>query len=208
MEEQTHEPCSWCKRHRDAGDLKTALKCISCGGTGIIVKGPACNGCGGSLYPPGMNSQIAHGLENVVLTGGYDSTGLLDLHRYTFSLCETCIRTKVLMTCKIPPKVEDLTAGGQRWEPVPFAEDQEMWEYAEWRRSGGHATASLHRLCNAILRCGKEASYSVAYSGEVSDDCLCEDHKDRFRNCLNAEVVPFMPWQERPRWKEKSADGG
>lgn len=80
-ENVTYEPCTACKRHRDAADWKTALKCYLCGGNGIVVKGSVCNGCGESLYPSvpenDPNGQIPHGLENVVLTGGYDSLGSL-----------------------------------------------------------------------------------------------------------------------------------
>ena len=48
------------------------------------------------------------------------------------------------MTCKIPPK----SRGSRRLlspgsTDIDFASDQELWEYEEWRRSGGHATASI-----------------------------------------------------------------
>jgi len=194
----SYEPCVWCKSARAKGDLQRALQCKQCGGVGIVAKGPACNGCGGSLYPMvpegNPNGQIVHGLSNVQLVGGCDSEGLLDNNRYTFSLCERCIRTMILMKCKLPPRVERLGAGALSWEPVAFADDQETWDYAEWKRQGGHATARLHRQCNATIHCGGKAIYSVMFSGKLSDDCLCEEHKDRFKFTVNATLVPFVPW--------------
>lgn len=134
-----------------------------------------------------------NGLVNASLVGGYYSDGLIDLHRYTFSLCELCLRRMIFVPSKIPPKVESLTDGMQRWEAVSFAEDQTCFEFHEWQHNGGHATARLHGLCNAVKGCPNTAVYSVALSDRVGDDCLCAEHKDRWDNCLNATLVPFQP---------------
>ncbi len=196
--ETNYEPCGWCSESRAEKNYERAIRCRFCRGTGIVSKGDTvCNRCGGSMYPPKetMNSQVAHGLHEVKLTGGYESDGLLDLHRYTFSLCETCIR-HIFMECRIPPRVERVSAGMLGWEPVSFGDDQEVWEYMEWKRSGGHATARLHRICNATKACGQPAIFSVTYSeGHVSDDCLCEAHKGHYKNCINATIIPFVPYQ-------------
>jgi hypothetical protein len=195
------ESCTRCRPDRERGDWERAIRCGVCGGHGAVAKRDAvlCNGCGQSLYPKvhpgheGINEQIANGLKDVQLVGGYDSDGLLDMSRYTFSLCERCIRLKVFSACVIPPKVETVGQGMLGWEPSSFEDDQKIWRYMEWKRSGGHATARLHRRCNAEVDCPEEALYSVAYSGNVSDDCLCEQHKARFENVVNSSLTAFVP---------------
>ncbi len=190
----SYEPCDACAVHRADGRFEQALACFRCAGTGLVPTRDAaiCNGCGQSLHPPtgSIDAQIPHGLANFEIIGGYDSEGLLDLHRYTFSLCERCLRG-ILAKTKIPPLVERLNDGGERWERILFADDQRAWEYNEWRRRGGHATAAIHGLCNAIKDCGTEAAYAISLSGDVGDDRTCEAHKDRWNFCVNAKLLPI-----------------
>jgi len=190
------EQCGRCKESRQQGNWDVALKCDLCAGKGIVpsIDAVVCNGCGGSLYPRDgtPNAQIAHGMHDVQLTGGYSSEGLLDLNRYTFSLCERCIRLKIFHHCIIPPRVEGLARGMLGWKVESFADDDRLWRYMEWKRNGGHGTAHLHGRCNAEIDCERAAVYSVVISDNVTEDCLCEEHKHRFDNCVNAALVSFV----------------
>jgi hypothetical protein len=170
-------PCNRCDNTREVIDPKELL----------------CNLCGGPMCPdvPNSNSQIPHGLEEQMVIGGYDSTHLLDLHFYSFAFCEECLR-KLFMQCKIPPKVERL-ASGKTTEEIPFAEDQEIYEYGEWVRLGGHHQAYLDRKCNRIKNCPNKAIYTRLYRGDFSEESSCEEHKDRYfqKNCHS--LVSFIP---------------
>lgn len=62
-----------------------------------------CNMCGKSCFG-GMNY---NGLIEVSVSGGYDSTALEDGVRYTFSICEDCLKEYVFDKCMILPETED-----------------------------------------------------------------------------------------------------
>jgi plasmid maintenance system antidote protein VapI len=57
-----------------------------------------CNGCGEKIIQ-------GYGLQNVIVSGGYNSKYFFDLSSYQFSLCEKCL-DKLFYTFHIPPKVK------------------------------------------------------------------------------------------------------
>lgn len=147
-----------------------------------------CNLCGGSLCPP--HAQEPYGLVDAVVTGGYESDGLVDLTRYRFSLCERCLRT-LFTRCVVPPRVADVLWGGYGEKAITFAEDQRTWELQEFRRDGSHAATFRQGLCNAVKGCGCTATWAVLLSGEPTEDLACDEHKTQWANTLNATFAPF-----------------
>lgn len=62
-----------------------------------------CNKCGKTCKMP--HAQLQHyGLIEAEVTGGFDSTALEDLHTYTFSICEVCLK-ELFDTFSIPVEV-------------------------------------------------------------------------------------------------------
>ena len=98
-----------------------------------MVTGVCCNGCGlplerGGGNPPGpvpadkIRSHF-YGMVEASVDGGYDSTHLLDLSAYSFSLCEACL-VRIMDSFKLPPRV---------WcrmdsEEVSWSEDRQRWQ--------------------------------------------------------------------------------
>lgn len=121
-----------------------------------------------------MNEQYPHGLEDVKVTGGYDSYHLFDCTTYTFSFCEECLR-KLFNQCKIKPKVEDTID----LHPIAYAwqKDQEAYEYRVWKDEGGHHKAYMEKRCNSVKDCPNRAVYTLLHSGDFSEDSSCEEHK-------------------------------
>lgn len=206
-----YEACKRCSEARAEQDYERALRCSLCDGKGFVPRPDAhpCNRCGGSLYTPEgtVSEQVAYGIEHLEITGAYHSEGLNDLHRYTFSLCERCLRA-MFQEWKIRPKVELVTLHDIVEKEIEFEEDQRLWEEGEWRHTGGHALARMQGLCNATKACGKPAAYSVKQSGYLGDECRCEEHKDHDQNCLNAELLPFVPWSVQKQIEEDLEQDG
>lgn len=166
----------------------------------LWVKNPAevlCNLCGGCIRPMGSFSEgYPHGLENAEVSGGYSSYHLLDGNEYTFNLCEQCLR-KIFVQCKIPPTVRNCMDNISYQAPLPFADDQRIYEYRLWKDNGGHHQAYLNRKCNAIKDCPNGAVYTLMHnSTDFTEDCLCEEHKDR--RSSNSSLVPFIRHELKP----------
>lgn len=68
--------------------------------TKTVTKDVLCNKCGESCKLPTSSLQF-YGLIETKVSGGYDSIILDDLHTYTFSLCEACLK-ELFETFKLP----------------------------------------------------------------------------------------------------------
>lgn len=136
--------------------------------------------------------QIPHGLYNASVRGRYSSYYLINLNRYRFSFCEACLR-KMFMLCKIKPKIEDANIVNGDAVEIPYEEDQRRVEYRIWEDDGGAHRAYLNKKCNAIKDCPNNALYTVLLSEEFTEHCCCEEHRDDWKNTINAELVKFIP---------------
>src|ERR1700691_4026503 len=67
-----------------------------------------CNLCGECLCEDGYDY---YGLYNAKVEGGYNSNYLWDMRRYTFSLCEKCLRD-MFNRCIIKPDIHDMDMDG------------------------------------------------------------------------------------------------
>lgn len=123
--------------------------------------------------------QTPNGLYNAQVMGGYYTPGyLLDMNRYTFSLCEKCLR-ELFMQCKIKPTVDGMDFQGNIREPDCWEADQRSYEYQEWEKAGGHHQAYLDRKCNTKKDCPNKAIYTIKINGEFSESSCCEEHKHK-----------------------------
>ncbi len=182
-------PCTACEYQRDSSRQGDKAPCDICNKTRMMIdpNDVLCNMCGERNRPKGHNEAYSFGLENVSVSGGYESTGLLDMHTYTFNVCENCLRV-LFNQFKIPPKVKD------GFEEIDFKKDQEYYEYHQWKYSlDGEKEAYKAGLCNTMIKaCPNKAIYSVYYSGEFSTDCCCEEHKSWYGNTFGIELKPFI----------------
>ena len=67
----------------------------------VVVEDILCNGCGASLK---SSNDDYYGLPTVTVSGGYNSTHLLDNAQYEFALCEKCLK-ELFDKFKLQPKV-------------------------------------------------------------------------------------------------------
>lgn len=162
------ELCQVCKTARESGELRVALNCHSCKGTGIKRKPTTyvCNVCAQSLCPD--NRGEPHGLVDCEVEGGYDSTALSDSTTYRFSICEACLRN-LFGSFKIPPAVQGLGTSD-------YEEDYTYFMDSEWRRAGGHLQKLADGLCNEHKDCPHPAEFRVFNTGHLSDLALCKEH--------------------------------
>lgn len=175
------DPCAQCKNTRKVIDPKEIL----------------CNMCGESMCPIGThNEQYPHGLHNAKVIGGYESYHLLDMNRYTFSFCEKCLR-QLFIQCKIKPDVDEMNFGGGSTEDS-WEADQEAYEYRVWKDNGGHHQAYLDRKCNLVKDCPNTALYTRLYRGEFTEDCCCEEHKDRWYHSNYSSNTKFIQNMLKP----------
>lgn len=91
---------------------------------------------------------------------------------------------------KIPPQISEKDYEG---EPESWEADQKAYEYRIWKDAGGHHEAYLNRICNAVKDCPNRAEYTIRVSGDFTEDCTCEEHKNARNNCVNCEKVKFIP---------------
>ena len=122
MAELRYEPCHVCAEQRKRNDFIAAC-CSWCNGTGLRLKSYVCNGCGAAI-----ESDL--GLPNLKVNGYYESTHLNDCARYTFSLCESCLRN-LFDRMTVPPDVKDVQDG-----VVSYKEDREIYAQTAWNRDG------------------------------------------------------------------------
>lgn len=189
--------CLGCKYYKEINGFPNK-NCNMCKGLGQVQdpKEILCNLCGEYLCPnvENANSQIPHGLYNAKVAGGYDSDYLIDLHVYEFNLCEKCLRT-IFEKSVIKPKVKDYFNENV---VISFEEDQEIYEYSYWERSGGSHNAYLNGKCNSAKDCPNKAIYSVFLSDEFTEHSACEKHKNRWDNTVNAILHKFIKKEMRP----------
>lgn len=167
--------------------------CKRCNNTRQTVnpKKVLCNRCAGPQRPLGtMNEQYPHGLESVSASGGYDSYHLLDMTTYTFSICEKCLR-ELFNQFVIKPTVIENMRGSDKPADL-WAEDQKYYEYRVWKDNGGHHQAYLNRKCNFEKDCPNDAKYTQLISGDFTEDCSCEEHKDMW-GYGNSSLTGFIP---------------
>lgn len=168
--------------------------CKQCNNSRYVVdpKEILCNLCGETMSPLGtMNEQYPHGLYEAHVTGGYDSYHLFDMSRYTFSFCEKCLR-KLFMICEIKPDIADMDFDGNATSEELWEQDQEAYEYRVWKDNGGHHQAYVNRKCNSKKDCPNDAVYTKLVSGDFTEECSCEEHKDN-RMYANSKLTKFVP---------------
>lgn len=188
--------CYWCKNRSVAAELYG--KCSYCNDSGKVInpKEILCNLCGGCMCSQYEHAQYPLGLYNAKVIGGYESDHLLDLNSYTFNFCEKCLR-ELFIKCKIKPDINEVILGsnltGQDLEEegMSFEKDQEIYEYMVWDRNGGRHQNYIDGLCNFIKDCKNKAIYTQNLSDEFTENCCCEEHKNK-SNPVNGEFVPFI----------------
>lgn len=189
--EHNYVDCQRCGHWQD--DYRREHCCDACNNTLKVIdpREKLCNLCGGCVCPIGtMNEQYPHGLYEAKVTGGYDSYHLFDMTQYTFSFCEECLR-KLFTQCKIKPAIADIDfSGGSREEE--WERDQEAYEYRVWKDAGHHHQAYLDKKCNFKKDCPNRAIYTQLISGEFTEGCCCEDHKELF-GYSNSQLTKFIP---------------
>lgn len=190
--------CAWQLENFPDRDWK-ANPCSRCQNTRQVIN-PAeilCNLCGECMCPLGtMNEQYPHGLHEAKVTGGYDSYHLFDLTTYKFSFCERCLR-RLFNDCKIKPELFDTNIDGDLTNEESWERDQEAYEYRVWKDQGGHHQAYLNKKCNFVKDCPNEAAYTQLISGEFSENCSCEKHKDLW-GYSNSQLTKFIPNTLKP----------
>lgn len=195
--EHTYVKCNYCAWELEQGVRDwIARPCSRCANTRQVVnpKEILCNMCGESMCPDitvlsgKWWSEEPHGLYQAKVSGGYESYHLLDLNTYNFSFCEACLR-KLFNQCKVKPEIYDAIDHS----PIPWEDDQDIYENRIWRDDGGHHKAYLERKCNRHRDCNKEAVYTVMLSDEFTEDSACEEHKKYWNDCVNAKLVKFIP---------------
>lgn len=180
-----YEICSNCSKDRAEGLFNSALTCYKCDGKGIVRKSETyiCNNCGENLCLGHNDMKSPHGLVDASVTGGYCSDHLFDMTSYEFSLCEKCLRT-MFNKFVIPPKVTDSD------QDCSYAEDLAYFEYRTWRNSGGVLKKLKEGICSATIDCQNKALFRNFYSGYMTEDGLCEEHKDR-QKAMNSYLIPY-----------------
>ncbi len=194
--EPTLVECLSCKRTtKEFGNYD---KCRVCNDTKQVIdpKEILCSLCGGGMCYPDEGIQTPNGLHNITVNGDYWSLHLLDMHSYTFSLCEKCLR-ETFVKCKIKPIIKEL-----QWDLNPFnmkkegneilfEQDNEIYEYMEWSRNGGSHQNYVNGLCNFVKDCKNKAIYTQFLSEEFTENCCCEEHKNKSKP-INGKLVPFI----------------
>jgi hypothetical protein len=187
MTEHTYIDCHHCAKWTI--EERREKLCDHCNNSGkqINPKEIFCNMCGDCLALKD-NGYYPHGLYNAKVYGGYFSDHLIDLHEYTFSLCEKCLR-EMFNKCKIKPDVRDITAN----ENISYQKDLETYEYQVWLDTGGFDQAYINGKCNAIKECPNDAVYTQLYHGEFTNNCYCENHKPNSNFLNGSSLVLFIP---------------
>jgi hypothetical protein len=179
--------CTACQKDRAEGQLSEAAACRSCRGRGMVRNPESffCNGCGSSLARPGR-IEPQGGLIETTVSGGYDSEHLLDMVRYTFSLCEKCMRV-LFDGFKVPPAVHCYHDGR-----IEYQAEHARYERWKWREGSGPVEKLTQGLCNAVIECTAMATWRVFNSGGLTDDVCCDEHKKWFA-FANSLFVPAAP---------------
>jgi len=174
--------CPDCAAQRQEGDLRAALGCRGCSGTGIRRKRESwkCNQCGGSLCPDveGWNGQSPDGLVEAKVRGHYDSTHLSDTTIYQFSICEACLR-RLFNGFVIPPKMGEyyLDGSGESFlDEDTYEKERSAHETRLWRKDGGHIAKMRQGLCNGTMACPNKAIWRRLNMSHLTWDACCDEH--------------------------------
>jgi hypothetical protein len=190
----SNKPINYVKCARCAGweERKFQEVCENCNNTGMCQdpKDILCNLCAGPMRPLGTHNEFySHGLENAVVQAGYDSYHLLDMNVYKFSFCEKCLR-ELFIQCKIKPDMNDSYHSSPE-HPATWESDQAYYEYRVWKDAGFHHQAYLDRKCNFVKDCPNTAIYTQLISGDFTEDCSCEEHKEIWK-FSNSQLTKFI----------------
>ena len=184
--------CAWRLEQMSDYDWRTN-PCKQCNNTREVIdpKEILCNMCGETMCPIGThNEQIPHGLHEAKVTGGYDSYHLFDMTTYIFSFCEKCLR-RLFNDCKVKPIIYDTSFEGDLTREEQWEQDQEAYEYRLWKDEGGHHQAYVNRKCNFVKDCPNTALYTQLISGDFTEGCSCEAHKDLW-GYANSSLTKFI----------------
>lgn len=185
--------CAYFLEHCPERDW-SASPCLQCNNTRQVIdpRDILCNLCGECMCPLGtMNEQYPHGLYNAHVMGAYESYHLFDMTRYTFSFCEKCLR-ELFNQCKVKPGVHEITSCDSEAVKMTWENDQKAYEYRVWKDNGGHHQAYLDGKCNFVKDCPNKAAYTQLISGDFTEDCCCEEHKDLMAYS-NSKLTKFIP---------------
>ena len=173
-------------------------ECYKCKGFLLIVdpKEENCNLCGNNLHPEDSEFE-PYGLVNTAVTGGYFSTHLSDMSKYTFSLCESCLRD-LFVKCKIKPEIEDMLSSMDSYAVI-FDADQEQHENRMYERSEKPQLKYNAGICNVNRNCFNKAVYSLFSNNKFTTKCSCEEHYDVYweryyekRSFISKSMLPFI----------------
>jgi hypothetical protein len=188
--------CNHCA-HWD-NENRRKLLCDQCNNTCEVIdpKQILCNRCGERQRPFGtVNDQYPQGLENIKVTGGYDSFHLFDMTSYIFSICEKCLR-ELFNQFKIKPEIIEIMRDDDSEQDL-WAQDQDAYEYRIWEKDGGFHNAYVNGKCNFKKDCPNNAKYTQLISDSFTERCCCEEHKDLF-NYMNSKLTKFIPQVLKP----------
>lgn len=184
-DKHTYVNCKWCK----------GCGCKTCDNKGQIINPleRLCNMCGEALCPPAgsIHDQSPAGLIDAKVSGDYDSEYLSDLQNYKFSLCEKCLR-QLFIQFKIKPEINEYSLNNGPEIPVTWEDDQYYYEARIWRRNDGPHQHYINRLCNIEYGCTNAAIYTVLASGEFTENCACEEHKEQALYAIGNSLTSFI----------------
>jgi hypothetical protein len=145
-----------------------------------------CNNCGDCLADEDQSLNQTLGAENLSVKGCYSSTHLTDCTKYTFSLCEKCLRS-MFESFKIPPKVNDTRTDFS----FSYKKEREDFYYYLWVNKGLALEAYKNNRCNQVENCNKKALYTF-FEGIDTQESSCEDHKSKR---FISEWQNFIPYK-------------
>ncbi len=195
-EKENYIACPYCKEWTDIRRVTNI--CHTCNNS-KLVRDPRevlCNNCGGTMCPIGtMNEIHPHGLHKAKVTGGFNSYHLFDMTRYTFSLCEKCLR-ELFNKFIIPPELNEFDVFDDSvGQTEPWYQDQKNYEYRIWCDDGGHHQAYLNKKCNEVKDCPNDATWTVLLNSDYSENCCCDIHKEKYNTAYPSsyKLVKFIP---------------
>jgi len=114
------------------------------------------------------------GLPLVNISGRYESTHLIDLRTYSFSLCEICLR-KMFESFKLPPRITAYAKG-----EITYEQDQEDHLHHLWLQDGGDQKKLSTGLCNRTQECSKRAEFRDLRKDGVGRRNYCNFHAEEW----------------------------
>lgn len=166
--------------------LEMRKPCDFCSDTGKILdpKHIVCNNCGDQLSEhPIHPDSYSHEVRSVA-----DSKWLTKRTKYTFRLCEQCVRT-MLDSFKIPPSVCDTEGNHEQ----SYESEVELFLTNKWLKEGGKHQAYLDGKCNERRKCPNSAIYSLFIGGKFTENSLCEQCSKNYFKIKDFELKPFVP---------------